>query len=49
MTRFMVALVLVAVAVGLLRWRRPAWYWLTFGVTLAVVRVLVRYCSVMDA
>ncbi|GGL33927.1 conjugal transfer protein TraS [Streptomyces anthocyanicus] len=41
-------LVVVAVA-GLLRWRRPAWYWLTFGVTFAVVRVLVRYASVMDA
>ncbi|OIJ95934.1 FtsK/SpoIIIE domain-containing protein [Streptomyces monashensis] len=49
MTGFTVALVLVVVAVGLLRWRRPAWYWLTFGVTLAVVRVLVRYRSVMDA
>ena len=34
---------------GLLRWRRPAWYWLTFGVTLAALRVLVRYGSVMDA
>ncbi|MFE1858858.1 FtsK/SpoIIIE domain-containing protein [Streptomyces anandii] len=49
MTGFAVALVLVVAAVGLLRWRRPAWYWLTFGVTLAVVRVLVRYGSVMDA
>ncbi|WP_445524517.1 FtsK/SpoIIIE domain-containing protein [Streptomyces cyslabdanicus] len=49
MTGFTVALVLVTAAVGLLRWRRPAWYWLTFGVTLAVVRVLVRYGSVMDA
>ncbi|MFE1295763.1 FtsK/SpoIIIE domain-containing protein [Streptomyces sp. NPDC058731] len=44
-----VALVLVVAAAGLLRWRRPAWYWLTFGVTLAVLRVLVRYPSVMDA
>ena len=26
---------LVVAAAGLLRWRRPAWYWLTFGVTLA--------------
>ncbi|MEN3582636.1 FtsK/SpoIIIE domain-containing protein [Streptomyces sp. ZYX-F-203] len=42
-------LLLVVVAAGLLRWRRPAWYWLTFGVTLAVLRVLVRYGSVMDA
>ncbi|MEV5848857.1 FtsK/SpoIIIE domain-containing protein [Streptomyces sp. NPDC051985] len=49
MTGFTVVLVLVVAAVGLLRWRRPAWYWLTFGVTLAVVRVLVRYGSVMDA
>lgn len=42
-------LVLVVVTAGLLRWRRPAWYWLTFGVTLATLRVLVRYGSVMDA
>jgi S-DNA-T family DNA segregation ATPase FtsK/SpoIIIE len=49
MTWFMVALVLVVAAAGLLRWRRPAWYWLTFGVALATVRVLVRYASVMDA
>ncbi|KOU54918.1 plasmid transfer protein [Streptomyces sp. MMG1533] len=49
MTWFMVALVLVVAAAGLLRWRRPAWYWLTFGVTLATLRVLVRYASVMDA
>ncbi|MER6074618.1 FtsK/SpoIIIE domain-containing protein [Streptomyces sp. NPDC001817] len=49
MTWFMVALVLVVAAAGLLRWRRPAWYWLTFGVALASLRVLVRYASVMDA
>jgi S-DNA-T family DNA segregation ATPase FtsK/SpoIIIE len=49
MTAFTVTLVLVAAAVCLLRWRRPAWYWLSFGVTLAVVRVLVRYGSVMEA
>jgi S-DNA-T family DNA segregation ATPase FtsK/SpoIIIE len=45
----MVALVLVVAAAGLLRWRRPAWYWLAFGVTLAMTRVMVRYGSVMDA
>ena len=39
MTWFMVAVVVVVVAAGLLRWRRPAWYWLTFGVVLATVRV----------
>ncbi|MFF8967858.1 FtsK/SpoIIIE domain-containing protein [Streptomyces sp. NPDC014995] len=49
MTAFTVALVLVVAAAGLLRWRRPAWYWMTFGVTLASLRVLVRYSSVMDA
>ncbi|MEV6051719.1 FtsK/SpoIIIE domain-containing protein [Streptomyces sp. NPDC052107] len=49
MTWLTVALVLVVAAAGLLRWRRPAWYWMTFGVTLAMLRVLVRYASVMDA
>ncbi|MEU1933677.1 FtsK/SpoIIIE domain-containing protein [Streptomyces coeruleorubidus] len=49
MTWFMVAVVVVVAAAGLLRWRRPAWYWLTFGVIVATVRVLVRYSSVMDA
>ncbi|MFI2910185.1 FtsK/SpoIIIE domain-containing protein [Streptomyces sp. PDY-4] len=44
-----VLLLVVVAAAGLLRWRRPAWYWLTFGGTLAVLRVLVRYGSVMDA
>ncbi|WP_406264398.1 FtsK/SpoIIIE domain-containing protein [Actinacidiphila glaucinigra] len=49
MTRFTVALLLVVAIALVLRWRRPAWYWLTFGVTLAVLRVLVRYASVMEA
>jgi S-DNA-T family DNA segregation ATPase FtsK/SpoIIIE len=49
MTWFTVALLLVVAAAGLLRWRRPAWYWLTFGVALASLRVLFRYGSVMDA
>ncbi|MFF7040408.1 FtsK/SpoIIIE domain-containing protein [Streptomyces massasporeus] len=49
MTAFTVTLVLVVAAAGLLRWRRPAWYWITFGVTLASLQVLVRYASVMDA
>ncbi|MFD8420047.1 FtsK/SpoIIIE domain-containing protein [Streptomyces sp. NPDC059466] len=49
MTGYTVALVLVVVTAGLLRWRRPAWYWLAFGVTLAALRVLVRYGTVMDA
>ncbi|MGW0599618.1 FtsK/SpoIIIE domain-containing protein [Streptomyces sp. NPDC002776] len=49
MTGFTVALVLVVAAAGLLRWRRPAWYWMSFGITWASVRVLIRYSSVMDA
>ncbi|MFG2299447.1 FtsK/SpoIIIE domain-containing protein [Actinacidiphila glaucinigra] len=49
MTRFTVALLLVAATALILRWRRPGWYWLTFGVTLAALRVLVRYGSVMEA
>ncbi|MET9334503.1 FtsK/SpoIIIE domain-containing protein [Streptomyces cellulosae] len=49
MTWLIVALVLAVAAAGLLRWRRPAWYWLTFGVAFAALRVLVRYGSVMDA
>ncbi|MFI8833288.1 FtsK/SpoIIIE domain-containing protein [Streptomyces afghaniensis] len=49
MTWLMVAVVVVVAAAGLLRWRRPAWYWLTFGVVLAAGRVLIRYASVMDA
>ncbi|KOU79347.1 plasmid transfer protein [Streptomyces sp. XY593] len=44
-----VPLPVVLVAALLLRWLRPTWYWLTFGVTFAAVRVLVRYRSVMDA
>ncbi|MFG3323267.1 FtsK/SpoIIIE domain-containing protein [Streptomyces sp. NPDC048171] len=49
MTWLMVAVVVVVAAAGLLRWRRPAWYWLTFGALVATVRVLVRYASVMEA
>ncbi|MEV0955128.1 FtsK/SpoIIIE domain-containing protein [Streptomyces sp. NPDC049951] len=49
MTGFTVALVLVVATAVILRWRRPAWYWLAFGAVLAALRVLVRYVSVMDA
>ncbi|MBX9396357.1 plasmid transfer protein [Streptomyces sp. TRM72054] len=49
MTWFMVAVVVVVAAAGLLRWRRPAWYWLTFGSMLAMLRVMFRYASVMEA
>ncbi len=49
MARLSVVLLLVVATALVLRWRRPAWYWMTFGVTLAALRVSVRYASVMDA
>ncbi|MFE3074397.1 FtsK/SpoIIIE domain-containing protein [Streptomyces sp. NPDC059247] len=49
MTALTVAIALVATVALLLRWQRPAWYWMGFGVAFAVARVLVRYRSVMDA
>ncbi|MFF0745177.1 FtsK/SpoIIIE domain-containing protein [Streptomyces sp. NPDC004111] len=49
MARLSVLLLLVVTTALVLRWRRPAWYWMTFGVVLAVLRVSVRYASVMDA
>ncbi|MGW7460353.1 FtsK/SpoIIIE domain-containing protein [Streptomyces sp. NPDC054797] len=44
-----VTLLVLLVAALILRWLRPTWYWMTFGVTFATIRVLVRYRSVMDA
>ncbi|MGW3625469.1 FtsK/SpoIIIE domain-containing protein [Streptomyces sp. NPDC000880] len=49
MTRSALGLLAVVGLALLLKWRRPAWYWLGFGIGLAVLRVLVRYASVMDA
>ncbi|MFF1638409.1 FtsK/SpoIIIE domain-containing protein [Streptomyces sp. NPDC058246] len=49
MDRLTIALVAVVVVALLLKWRRPAWYWMSFGVVLAALRVLIRYRSVMDA
>ncbi|GAX49866.1 FtsK/SpoIIIE domain-containing protein [Streptomyces olivochromogenes] len=49
MTALTVALLLVVTSALILRWRRPAWYWLAFGAAFAALRVLVRYTSVMDA
>ncbi|WP_338053934.1 FtsK/SpoIIIE domain-containing protein [Streptomyces spiramenti] len=48
MLGLVLVLVLVAALVAL-RWVRPAWWWLTVGWVLAVVRVLRRWSSVMDA
>ncbi|MFC8505263.1 FtsK/SpoIIIE domain-containing protein [Streptomyces sp. NPDC057411] len=49
MTALSVTLVLVITAALLLRWQRPAWYWMSFGIVFAAVRILARYSSVMDA
>ncbi|WP_331448000.1 FtsK/SpoIIIE domain-containing protein [Streptomyces xanthochromogenes] len=49
MTTFTVGLTLVVASAVILRRRRPAWYWLCFGVALASLRLLVRYTSVMEA
>ncbi|MFB7710463.1 FtsK/SpoIIIE domain-containing protein [Streptomyces sp. NPDC056105] len=49
MTGYTVALLVVVAAAVLLRWRRPAWYWMSVGVALAALRVAFRYTSVMDA
>ncbi|MFR9755531.1 FtsK/SpoIIIE domain-containing protein [Streptomyces sp. TR06-5] len=42
-------LVVILGTAALLRWRRPAWYWLTFGALVAVIRLRFRYASVMEA
>ncbi|MCX4508993.1 FtsK/SpoIIIE domain-containing protein [Streptomyces sp. NBC_01619] len=47
-TFLVLALVVVAAAL-VLRRLRPAWYWMSIGISLALVRVVVRYASVMDA
>lgn len=49
MNALTVTMALVATAALVLKWQRPTWYWMTFGILFAVVRVLVRYSSVMDA
>ncbi|MEU9195853.1 FtsK/SpoIIIE domain-containing protein [Streptomyces hundungensis] len=49
MTGLTVILALLVSVALVLRWRRPAWYWLTFGVVFALVRVLARFGSVMEA
>ncbi|MFH9226541.1 FtsK/SpoIIIE domain-containing protein [Streptomyces lydicus] len=44
-------LLLSAVVAGalVLRWKRPAWHWLSFGIAFALLRVLVRYNAAMEA
>ncbi|MEU4997048.1 FtsK/SpoIIIE domain-containing protein [Streptomyces sp. NPDC021622] len=44
-----ITLVIVVGLALLLRWRRPAWYWLAFGILFAAIRVRVHYAAVMDA
>ncbi|MGW5396530.1 FtsK/SpoIIIE domain-containing protein [Streptomyces sp. NPDC003952] len=49
MNALWVTLLVVLALALVLRWQRPAWYWMTFGATFATIRVLIRYRSVMDA
>ncbi|MFB6519180.1 FtsK/SpoIIIE domain-containing protein [Streptomyces sp. NPDC056401] len=49
MNALWVTLAVVLALALVLRWQRPTWYWMTFGVTFATIRVLIRYRSVMDA
>ncbi|MER5482339.1 FtsK/SpoIIIE domain-containing protein [Streptomyces sp. NPDC002812] len=49
MNALWVTLLVVLALALVLRWQRPTWYWMTFGVTFATIRVLICYRSVMDA
>ncbi|HCA88355.1 MAG TPA: plasmid transfer protein [Streptomyces sp.] len=49
MTWLLIVATVVAGLALLLRWQRPAWYWLSIGVLVAAARVLLRYGSVMEA
>ncbi|WP_332758094.1 FtsK/SpoIIIE domain-containing protein [Streptomyces sp. MT206] len=49
MNALWVTLLVVLALALVLRWQWPTWYWMTFGVTFATMRVLIRYRSVMDA
>ncbi|WP_327300655.1 FtsK/SpoIIIE domain-containing protein [Streptomyces goshikiensis] len=49
MNALWVTLLVVLALALVLRWQRPTWYWMTFGVTFATIRLLIRYRSVMDA
>ncbi|WP_407839194.1 FtsK/SpoIIIE domain-containing protein [Streptomyces sp. DSM 116496] len=49
MNALWVTLLVVLALALVLRWQRPTWYWMAFGVTFATIRVLIRYRSVMDA
>ncbi|MEV6794867.1 FtsK/SpoIIIE domain-containing protein [Streptomyces sp. NPDC051320] len=46
---FLIGFVVLVAAVLVLRSLRPAWYWMAFGIAFAMLRVSVRYASVMDA
>lgn len=49
MNALWITLLVVTALALVMRWQRPTWYWMTFGVTFATIRVLIRYRSVMDA
>jgi S-DNA-T family DNA segregation ATPase FtsK/SpoIIIE len=45
----LIGLALVAAGLVLLRWKRPAWYWVGFAAPAKLVRIAVTYRSVMEA
>jgi S-DNA-T family DNA segregation ATPase FtsK/SpoIIIE len=49
MDTLLIACAIVAGLALVLRWRRPAWFWLSLGLPLAAARVLIHYGSVMEA
>ncbi|MER5303654.1 FtsK/SpoIIIE domain-containing protein [Streptomyces lasiicapitis] len=49
MSWLLIGLTLVVGLALVLRWRRPAWYWLAFGAVFAIIRIRIRYAEVMTA
>ncbi|MEV6105172.1 FtsK/SpoIIIE domain-containing protein [Streptomyces sp. NPDC051940] len=48
--RWLIVLALLVIAGALvLRWKRPDWYWRTFGVAFAVLKLVTRYRPTMEA
>jgi len=49
MTTLLIAAAVILGTAVLLRWLRPAWYWLSIGALVAVIRLRFRWASVMEA
>jgi S-DNA-T family DNA segregation ATPase FtsK/SpoIIIE len=48
-TLLIVSAAVLGLVALLLRWRRPAWYWIAFGALISTVRLRFRWASVMEA